>query len=55
MAFNVDAVAVPYVAWHIMSLPISSSAQDGDSSMHWRQWEQEANRPGLGPGSASIF
>lgn len=26
-----NAVAVPYVAWQIMSLPISSSAQDGDS------------------------
>lgn len=50
-----NAVAVPYVAWQIMSLPISSSAQDGDSSMHWRQWGQEANRPGSGPGSAATF
>lgn len=47
-AFNAAVAAVPYVAWPIIHTDYSMG---GRPFMQWRQWGQEASRPG----SATIF
>lgn len=50
-----DAAAAPYGARHVMSPPISSTAREGNDSCSGDNGGQEASRPSLGPGSATVF